>query len=211
MSRENVSRRGVEKRRAILEGAREVFGRDGYTRASIDSIAKVAEVSTRTIYNHFADKAELFREVVLESGVEVRESQLADLDKHLGKIADLESDLVDLGRSFVLTASEFRAHFALVRQINADVGHIPPDVLEAWQEAGPRRVHEALASRLAELGERGLLEVEDPNRVAMHFIALVSTEAQLLTYQGAQPLDGAELDDIVVAGVRAFLRAYGPK
>ncbi|KAA5836901.1 TetR/AcrR family transcriptional regulator [Saccharopolyspora hirsuta] len=211
MSRENASRRGVEKRRAILEGAREVFGRDGYTRASIDAIAKVAEVSTRTIYNHFADKAELFREVVLESAAEVREAQLSDLDRHLGKIADLESDLADLGRAFVLTASDFGAHFALVRQINADVGHIPADVLEAWQEVGPRRVHEALAHRMAELGERGLLAVDDPHRVAMHFIALVSAEAQLRTYYGAQPLDEAELDDIVAAGVRAFLRAYSPK
>ncbi|MDA3625981.1 TetR/AcrR family transcriptional regulator [Saccharopolyspora sp. WRP15-2] len=211
MSRENVSRRGAEKRRAVLEGAREVFGRDGYTRASIDAIAKTSEVSTRTIYNHFADKAELFREVVMESAAEVREAQLVDLDRHLGKIVDLEQDLVDLGRAFVLIPGEFRAHFALVRQINAEVGHIPEDVLEAWQEAGPRRVHEALARRMAELGERGLLEVDVPHRVAGHFVALVGMEIQSRTYYGALPLAEAELDEIVTAGVRAFLRAYGPK
>lgn len=211
MNSGNASRRGVEKRRAILEGAREVFGRDGYTRASIDAIAKAAEVSTRTIYNHFADKAELFREVVMESAAEVREAQFADLDRHLGKIVDLEADLVGLGRAYARTSEAFGAHFALVRQINAEVGHIPEDVLEAWQEAGPRRVHEALARRMAELGERGLLEVDVPDRVAMHFVALVGAEVQSRTYFGALPLDAAELDEIVAAGVRVFLRAYHPQ
>jgi len=35
--------------------------RDGYTRASIDAISAEAGVSTRTIYNHFTDKAMLSR------------------------------------------------------------------------------------------------------------------------------------------------------
>ena len=42
-----------DKREAILRGALTVFARDGYTRASIDAIAKEGEVSTRTLYNHF--------------------------------------------------------------------------------------------------------------------------------------------------------------
>ena len=36
-------------------------------------------------------------------------------------------------------------HFALVRQINAELTHIPADAIEAWQETGPRRVVRALA------------------------------------------------------------------
>ncbi|GAA2817642.1 TetR/AcrR family transcriptional regulator [Saccharopolyspora taberi] len=211
MSRENAARRGPEKRRAILEGAREVFGRDGYTRASIDAIAKAAEVSTRTIYNHFKDKEELFRAVILESAEQVREVQLADLDRNLGKIVDLESDLVDLGLAFTRVMPRFGAHFALVRQIQAEIGHVPDDVIHAWQEAGPQRVHEDLARRLAELGDRGLLDVPDPKRAALHFVALVGSEVQSRTYYGALPIGDAEREEIVRAGVEVFLRAYRPK
>ena len=46
-----------DKRRAIIDGALAVFARDGYTRASIDAISAEAGVSTRTVYNHFTDKA----------------------------------------------------------------------------------------------------------------------------------------------------------
>ncbi|TDD47893.1 TetR/AcrR family transcriptional regulator [Saccharopolyspora elongata] len=211
MSRENVSRRGSEKRRAIIDGAREVFGRDGYARASIDTIAKAAEVSTRTIYNHFADKGELFREVILESAAAVRDAQLADLDRHLGKIVDLRSDLIGLGRDFAAAMPEFEAHFFLVRQINADVGHIPAEVVEEWQAAGPRQVQADLARRLAELSDRGLLEIDDPQRAAVHFVLLVAGEVQSLTFWGARSIDEDEVEAIVAAGVEVFLRAYRPR
>jgi AcrR family transcriptional regulator len=211
LARENDMQRGPAKRQAILDGAREVFGQDGYTRASIGSIAKAAEVSTRTIYNHFKDKDELFRAVILESAVQVRETQLADLERHLGKIVDLEQDLIALGRAFTTVMPRFGAHFALVRQIQAEVGHIPSEVLRAWQEAGPQQVQEDLARRLVELGERGLLEIDDSQRAALHFIALVGTEVRSRTYYGALPIEESTREEIVTAGVRAFLRAYRPR
>ncbi|MFC7341993.1 TetR/AcrR family transcriptional regulator [Saccharopolyspora griseoalba] len=211
MSRENTKQRGSAKRQAILDGAREVFGRDGYSRASIDAIAKASEVSTRTIYNHFKDKDELFGAVILESAEQVRETQLDDLDRHLGKIVDLESDLIALGNAFTAVMPRFSAHFALVRQIQAEIGHIPADLLRAWQETGPQRVQEAFARKLAELGDRGLLEIDDAKRAALHFIALVGSEIQSRSYYGALPIDDAEREAIVAAGVRTFLRAYGSR
>ena len=178
MARENAAPRGPEKRRAILEGAREVFGRDGYTRASIGTIAKAADVSTRTIYNHFADKEDLFRAVILESAEQVRAVQLDDLARHLDKIVDLESDLTQLGFAFTTVMPQFSAHFGLVRQIQAEIGHIPDDVVRAWQETGPQAVQGDLARRLADLAERGLLEIDDANRAAVHYVALIGSEIQ---------------------------------
>ncbi|MEV5986378.1 helix-turn-helix domain-containing protein [Streptomyces sp. NPDC052051] len=49
-----------EKRRSIAQAARAVFGREGYSRASVDANAVEAGVSKRTIYNHFTDKEQLF-------------------------------------------------------------------------------------------------------------------------------------------------------
>ena len=51
------------KRRDILMAARKMFAQFG-RKTSMDDIAKIAQVSKKTIYNHFRSKEELFRAVV---------------------------------------------------------------------------------------------------------------------------------------------------
>src|SRR3954468_20455887 len=113
----------ADKRRAILAGALTVFARDGYTRASIDAIAAEAGVSTRTIYNHFQDKAQLFQAVIQESATRVADAQIAILDRCLDRVTDLERDLIEVGRAWATPMADYADHFALVRQITAEVGH----------------------------------------------------------------------------------------
>ena len=55
----------AEKDRAIMLAARENFLRDGFVESSMDVIAKSAGVSVKTIYSHFENKSELFREVMI--------------------------------------------------------------------------------------------------------------------------------------------------
>lgn len=204
-----------DKRQAILSGARDVFAREGYTRASVDGIARAAGVSTRTIYNHFADKEALFLTLIQDSAAQVRTAQLGDIERHLGKVGhrptDLAGDLVALARAFAVPRPEFAAHFALVRQIHAEVGHIPPEVLAGWQDSGPRPVHAALAARFADLIERGeLAAVADPPRVASHFMLLTATDVVQRSFWNALPIGDDEVTEIITTGVAAFLRAYRP-
>ncbi len=198
--------RSAEKREAMLRGGLTVFGRDGYTRAGIDAIAREAGVSTRTIYNHHADKAELFAAVIVASATRVAEAQIAVIAAHLD--GD-EPDLASLARVWATPDPEFADHFALVRQVRAEVLHVPPDAREAWLDAGPRRVQAALADRLARLGERGVLRVDDPDRTAAHFVALVAGEATSRTMGWALPITVQEIHESADAGLAAFLRAYG--
>jgi AcrR family transcriptional regulator len=198
----------AEKRRAILDGALTVFARDGYTRASIGAISATAGVSTRTIYNHFKDKADLFQAVIQASAARVAEEQTAIVDRHLRKVVDLETDLIDFGRDWARPMSAGHAdHFALVRQINAELGHIPQAAIDAWQETGPLRVRRVLAGRLERLMERGLLRPADPDRTALHLMMLVAMANPSL--RGVVPA-GDELEEMVVEGVRAFLYGYLP-
>ncbi|MFI6293198.1 TetR/AcrR family transcriptional regulator [Nonomuraea sp. NPDC050790] len=198
MAGEKRPRGGLaDKRRAILAGALTVFARDGYTRASVDAIAAAAGVSTRTIYNHFTDKAELFREVIQESAARAAEAQIDIIDRHLRKVTDLEADLVEFGLDLARPmGEEHAAHFALVRQVNAEAGHIPEAAVEAWKETGPRRVRRTLAGHLGRLAEQGLLRDGDRERAAVHLMLLVTA--------GDPPTE-----EDVVAGVRAFLHGHG--
>ena len=47
----------------VLDGARDVFLRDGFEGASVDDIARRAGVSKATLYSYFPDKRLLFSEV----------------------------------------------------------------------------------------------------------------------------------------------------
>lgn len=56
-----------KKAEGIIAAAIEAFCRDGYRAVTMRHIAEQADVSTRTLYNHYADKFSLF-EACLEAG-----------------------------------------------------------------------------------------------------------------------------------------------
>lgn len=198
----------ADKHQAIIRGALAVFARAGYTRASIDAIASEAGVSTRTIYNHFDDKARLFQTAIHESATRVAEAQIALIERHLTKVTDLEQDLLEFARAWAMPMTDYEDHFAMVRQINAEVGHIPAAALEAWQDTGPTRVRRELAARFQRLADRGLLRIDDPDRAATHFVLLTAAEATSRSYHGALPIPEEEVIELATSGVRAFLDGY---
>ncbi|MFC5822733.1 TetR/AcrR family transcriptional regulator [Nonomuraea insulae] len=195
-----------DKRRAIVAGALTLFARDGYTRAGLDAIAAEAGVSNRTIYNHFTDKTELFQTVIQESTQRVADTMVDIIDRHLGKIVDLEADLVDFGLVWIgVLTSDLAPHFALIRQINAEMEHIPPAALTLWQETGPDRTRRELAERLRRIAEHGDLAIDDPARAAGHLMLLIS--ADNLTDRAALHDEDA-VRAMVAAGVHTFLYGY---
>jgi AcrR family transcriptional regulator len=197
-----------DRRRALLDGALVVFAADGYTRASIDTIARTAGVSTRTIYNRFGDKAGLFEAVIVDSAQRVAAAQIATVQRYLGKIVDLEADLIEFGRVWATPAAEYRPHFALVRQIAADIDHIPPATLDAWQQAGPIPVRREIAEHLRRIAGTGLLTIPDPDIAATQLVQLVAGHISSRTYHGVRPLPEEEIHRIADAGVRTFLHGY---
>ncbi|RMB79574.1 TetR/AcrR family transcriptional regulator [Streptomyces shenzhenensis] len=215
-ARREVPPRQLAKQIAIASASCTVFGREGYARASIDTLAAAAGVSTRTLYNHFpGGKAALFRTVVTWTSAEVRDAQLDCLHALLNperppRPEDLERDLVALARGFVGLMTEYPNHFALVRHIHAEADHVPPEVLAAWQEAGPVPVGRALTDAMAALAEAGLIDVHgDADLAGAHFKALISHSIVQLSHYGVRPLPAHQMERLIRGGVGAFLRAYG--
>ena len=58
--------RKAEKRGEIIEGAIQAFQQEGFERASMDLVAKLAGASKRTVYNHFESKKDLLWAVIAE-------------------------------------------------------------------------------------------------------------------------------------------------
>lgn len=201
----------MDKRRDLLDGALTVFARDGYTRASIEVLAKAGGVSTRTIYNQFGDKATLFHAVIQDSAEQVAAAHIGMIHRYLTKIIDIEADLIEFARVWASPLPEFDVHFALVRQVHAEAPHIPPAALVTWQERGPLRVRNELAAAMRRIADAGHLQIEDAELAASHFTHLVSGDATSRLHRGADPLPAADIHRLSDAGVRAFLHGYGKR
>jgi AcrR family transcriptional regulator len=200
----------AEKRDAILRAARHVFGQVGYLGASIEAIASEAEVSTRTIYNHFENKEQLFSTVLVDSTTQVAIAREELIERHLGNVTDLETALVALAKDWVRPRSEFEDHFKIVRRLRGESDRFASGLRAVWLEAGPVRARRALAQRMAELGRLGLLNVEDPETAAQHFMALI-TDTTVSRSEFSATAGEAAIDDTARRGVHAFLFGYlGP-
>jgi TetR/AcrR family transcriptional regulator, mexJK operon transcriptional repressor len=196
------------KRAAILAAASELFVADGFERVSVDAVAARAGVSKRTVYDYFGDKDSLLVAVFEEIGRSImgaiEESIAQDLGG-AGSADELEDALSAFCRRIARSTIASAEYRAMIRLITMEADRLAP-LREHWISSAPE---EALAAAFAELGRRGLLEVPRPRLAADHFIALTFSVA-FNDVLSASMRSEQEVDEILVDGVRAFLRAYRP-
>jgi AcrR family transcriptional regulator len=192
----------ADKRVAIEQAARAVFGRLGYARAPIDAIAAEAGVSTRTLYNHFGGKLALFSHVLVSGATEVADAFEQHVDVGFDEAAPRRSLRV-LADAIVEHRARFPAHFALVARLEAERDQFPASVIDAWLRAGPRRVRAVLEARLTQLAATAGVPLSDPPAAARHLVALVTSTLHTEPEGGRPPRD-----DEVQDAVEVFARAY---
>lgn len=199
----------VDKRRAILDAAAEVFGTLGYERASIDAIAAASGVSKPTIYSHFGTKEQLFRDSIAESAAQINSESMAAItalevrgDGWREELYRLATALAECQRS--------PCAVSLQRQIHAEITR-DPEVFEAVRSRAADPIHEALAGRLAMLGNSGHLRIPDPQLAARQFLALIAAELPERTRLGTRAISDGDLAAATAAGVDTFLLAYADR
>lgn len=196
----------IDKRRAILAAAIEVFARDGYERASVDAIAAEAGVAKPTIYNHLGGKENLYRAAMVEAADRSRTKVLAAVDGFPTTGENLREGLREVARSLV-DCQISPLGWALSRLLYAEAARFP-EVYDEVQTEGGRQINEALAGRLARLGNAGVLRVPDPVLAARHFMALISGELPARTALGTRELPEEEIAAVIDDGVETFLAAF---
>jgi len=200
--------RSARKRRAIVDAATTLFLRQGYRGTSMDEIAALAAVSKQTVYKHFADKESLFSEIVVATVSEISDPVHEEVRK-LEDSDDVEADLRRLARKLLRMVIQPRI-LQLRRLVIGEAGRFP-ELGRTFYEQGPGRTIAALATVFERLGERGVLQLDDPRLAATHFNWLVmSSPLNRAMFLGEdEPPARAELNRYADAGVRAFLAAYG--
>ena len=193
------------KRAAILAAARQMFTAQGYEGTSMDQIAAEAGVSKLTVYSHFGDKEALFAAVVRAHC----ETQLPQALFDPEPATPLRERLLAIARAF----------FAMVTAPESVAGHrmlCTPQLAGSplsrlFWEAGPQRVHDAFAALLERRVVAGDLAVEDVQRAAAQFFALLKGEWHARQVFGCCEARGEEdVEAHLVATVDMFLRAYAP-
>ena len=176
-------RNAADKRRAILQGARDVFMALGFGGASMDAIAEAASVSKMTLYRYFESKEALFAGLIEAQCERILEQDpavpLAGLPVREG--------LTRFGERLLATVFAPET-LALHRIVLAEVNRFP-ELGILFYRSGPERNISALADYLAELRTSGRLEIDDPRKFAEEFFELVRgyTHLRLLLGIDAAP------------------------
>jgi TetR/AcrR family transcriptional repressor of mexJK operon len=199
--------RSAQKRLAIMQAARQLFLRQGYTGTSMDEVAALAAVSKQTVYKQFADKESLLVAIVMDTVGGIVEPFRAEI-RVLEGTDDLAGDLRVLARNYIAAVMQPTA-LDLRRLVIAEA-HRVPALARTYYERAPERTIVALAGCFERLHARGLLRAPDPVTAAGHFAFLVlGRTLDRALFCGAESVGAAELTRQADAGVEAFLDAYG--
>jgi TetR/AcrR family transcriptional repressor of mexJK operon len=179
----------------------------GYDGTTMDDVATLAAVSKPTVYKHFADKEELFAEIVRATT-----DQIDDLVRLVaGTPVDpgaVENGLAELARRLI-TALMQPQMLRLRRLVIANAERFP-DVGRIWYEQGFERVLATLATCFQRLADHKLLRLDDPLLAANHFAGLLLwIPLNKAMFSGDHRASKADLELYAAAAIRAFLAGYG--
>lgn len=121
----------------LIEASCRLFLEHGYTRVSLETIAREARVAVRTIYVKFGGKAGLLRAALASRRERLFGEHAIDTD-----LRPLRAVVDDFARDFyaLLVAPEA---IAMQRVVIAEAGS-NPELAEAFYEGGPRMTREML-------------------------------------------------------------------
>lgn len=195
----------------MIEAARALFLRDGYTGTTMEGLAAAAGLTKRTLYNNYGDKETLFQLIIADVLTQA-ETLVRGLHEEFA---------VGLTRANVREALETLAVrmataivrpeiIALRRLLISQARDFPTLGAEYFRRA-PEAVIDALAEGFAALARRRILSMRDPRIAAAQFAYLIVGEPldrALMT--GVVASTEAEITASAREGASTFLARYGP-
>ncbi len=187
----------------VLEGAREIFMRDGFEGASVDDIARAAGVSKATLYSYFPDKRLLFSEVArIECNRQAEEAL-----EVIGTEARIEGVLHEAASRIVrFFLSDFGQQ---VYRICVAESYRFPELGQRFYNSGPALVRERMSRVLTPYVENGTLQIDDMDLAANQFGELCKSDLFVRSLCGV-PCEKSDeqIERVVQGAVDMFLARY---
>ena len=197
-----IRRRKSPKRAAVIAAATEEFLSRGFLGTSMDRVAEAANVSKRTVYDHFPSKDELFQAMIDE--ILERVDKMATHEYSADK--PLDKQLLAIGNTFAKTITD-KDFMKLSRVVVARFIQSPEwahNTLKAHA-----RLRRDMIAFLKAGKKDGRLTVRDTDRAASQFCGLIKELAfwpELMA--GQKPVTTRELNLAVKEAVAIFLNHY---
>ncbi len=202
----NMQRPQIKKGRKfeqVLDGAREVFLRDGYEGANVDMIAKSAGVSKATLYSYFPDKAALFVEMAVRECRRAGDAAMATITKD-APIADILHFAATHIVGFLLSDPAQRIHRICVAEADRF-----PQLGRDFYINGPCAVRDELVSLLEDGCRRGELVIADVELAADQFAELCKADIfPRMVFKVQTEFSKAEIARVIDGAVATFLARY---
>jgi AcrR family transcriptional regulator len=187
----------------VLEGARTVFMRDGFERASVDDIAREAGVSKATLYAYFPDKRLLFMEIALTECRRQADEAQALVDD-AAPVADVLRLAAEKITGFMMTDFGQRMYRIAVAEAETF-----PALAHEFYHSGPGLIHDRISDYLRCAVDRGELVIEDIPLAASQFAQLCKADLHDRLVFGTHPCCTAQDASRVIDGaVSMFMARY---
>ncbi|WP_299139284.1 TetR/AcrR family transcriptional regulator [uncultured Tateyamaria sp.] len=188
----------------VLEGARLVFMADGFEGASVDDIAKSAQVSKATLYSYFPDKRLLFMEVANMECARQSQTAIDNIDMS----APPRDVLCQVGKHFLrFITSQFGQQVFRICVAESDRF---PEIGRAFYKSGPERMRAEMGDYFQAAVDRGELRVDDLTLAADQFGELCKADLwPRLIFGVIDSVSEADIDRVVDSAVETFLARYG--
>ena len=195
-------RKGEESlsRDRLLDTALKLFLEHGYGNLSLDTLARDARVSMRTIYSQFGGKAGLFGAVIKRCS----DPFVTVLSAENAMEGQPEEALVAFARQFMQGIT--RPDAVRIRAILIGESLRFPDLATQFYEQGPRRTLDHLAQFFARQQQAGYFVSIDPHILADQFLSGLRSERFQKLQLGLEPTpDEVEIDAWVRRTTSLFL------
>jgi AcrR family transcriptional regulator len=188
----------------VLDGAREIFLRDGFEGASVDEIARQAGVSKATLYSYFPDKRLLFIEVATAQCRHQADEAVLTIDMSRPPRAVLSQ----AGHKFLgFLYSDFGQRIFKICVAESDRF---PELGRQFYHSGPMIMRGVMTSYLSAACDRGELRIDDMDLAADQFAELCKADLWPKLVFGLQSsFSEAEIARVVDGAVDTFMARYG--
>ncbi|MEO9530225.1 TetR/AcrR family transcriptional regulator [Roseibium sp.] len=190
-----------QKKKQIVQAAIAEFQDKGFAGASMDRISERAQVSKRTVYNHFESKDVLFKAISQCLADQVNSALELQYDPAL----PIRDALVRLGwaEGELLTNPCF---MSLARMVMGETIRDP----ELAADMNSRMTKLVVFTQFVERAIReGKLTAEDPGVAASQFLGLIKARAFFPNIHAGRVPERQEIGKIIEESVDMFLARYG--
>ena len=193
------TRRGGS-REAIVHAAQRLFLQRGFGSVSMDELAEAAGVARRTLYNQFASKEDIFREMLLRVSRQLENAFPVGMET--------KGDVEDVMRAIARVIANLHRnpdYLGFLRMVVADSRQFPWIAEEFAAVMDPQT--ERLIRYFAHLNAMDILDCRDPTLAAHQFMGMLN-EFSLWPWMMGRARIPVPDQDVIGETIKMFLSFY---